>query len=95
MKSGILKWIFSVTEFFRRRSVSIEYAGAVIVRGAIDCWSKTSKDATSKSYWYMDDKGEEILKEVSPADVRQKVREHTWGLIDEALDGGVKHVLNV
>jgi NAD(P)-dependent dehydrogenase (short-subunit alcohol dehydrogenase family) len=89
VKNSVLKFVFGVTEFFRRRLMSIETAGEIIVAGSVACTERTRNG--EKGYWYVDEAGEEIVKAEAGKEVRKKVREHTWNLIDQALAGGVKH----
>jgi len=91
VKNTFLKAIFGVAEFFLRRQISPEAAGEIIVAGAIDLYLKTRSG--DKGYWYMDEKGREIVKAVTEPGIREKIRKHTWSIIDMALGDGVQHVL--
>lgn len=80
----LLKGLFAISEFFTRRQVEIEPAGETILAGGVECWRRTGDG--EKGYWYIDEKGKEIVKSVSPEEVRRKVRMHTWEVVDRALD---------
>jgi hypothetical protein len=91
VKSPLLKFVFGITSLFRNddRYTSIETAGETIVAGGVALLLRTR--AGEKAYWYMDDRGEEIAKCSTGSDVRTKVREHTWALIDQALGDSVRY----
>jgi len=80
----LLKGFFAISEFFNRRLVDIEPAGEIILAGGLECMRKTGMGG--KGYWYVDEKGEEIVKDVSGEEARRKVREHTWEVVNRALD---------
>jgi len=79
----VLKGFFALSEFFNRRLVDIEPAGEIILAGGVECMQRTAKG--EKGYWYIDERGAEIVKSVSPDEARMKVREHTWEVVDRAL----------
>jgi len=86
----LLKGFFAISEFFNRRLVDIEPAGEIILAGGVEYRRKTGSGLEEKAYWYIDEKGEEIVKAVSGEEARRKVREHTWEVVDRALDWDLK-----
>lgn len=67
-------------------TVDAEVEGERILIGAVKFGKKTKE--MGEGWFYMDEMGDEIVKTESPRDVRRRVRERTWEMVDKALGSG-------
>ena len=93
---GWLKWIIGTLSTNAAKHVTPEQAAPMIMGGAVRVWQEQAEKAKNGAHpvrgWFcMSEKGEVYDKPEASEDVRRRVREHTWTLVDQAMDGGVKN----
>ncbi len=80
-----------------KSTLTIDQAGSYILSGSLACAKKTANvtekkesEKKAKTWYYMVEDGSVIEKPEASEEVTRKVKEHTWRLLDEALEGEVK-----
>ena len=92
---GWLKWIISALSTNAAKHVTPEQAAPYIVGGAVRVWREQNEkdrngDQPVRGWFCTSEKGDVYDKPEASEDVRRRVREHTWALVDQAMDGGVR-----
>ena len=93
---GWLKWIIETLSTNVAKQVTPEEAALCIIGGAVKVWHEQNEkdlggsDQPVRGWFCMSEKGEVYDKPEASENVRRRVREHTWNLVDQAMDGGVK-----
>ncbi|MCJ1240120.1 hypothetical protein MMC14_008120 [Varicellaria rhodocarpa] len=94
---GWLKWIIGTLSISAAKHTTPEEAAPWIIGGAIRVWQEQNEkekirkdDGPVRGWFCMSEKGEVYDKPEASEDVRRRVREHTWTLVDQAINGGVK-----